>query len=160
MNEFLRYLEEPEARATYRYLDETWDARAGRLNALLEDEDLPVRVANMTSVFTTLYSEPSRYNWMLQYYLRAEGLALSWIGTGRIIFSHNLTDLDFGEIAARFVRAARAMRDDGWWPEVHALSNASIKRRVLREMLSAAALRAAAPSVLRGRAPSGRAIRP
>jgi glutamate-1-semialdehyde 2,1-aminomutase len=160
MNEFLRYLDEPEARATYRYLDETWDERAARLNALFEDEGLPVRVANMTSVFTTLYSEPSRYNWMLQYYLRAEGLALSWIGTGRIIFSHDLTDLDFGEIAARFVRGARAMREDGWWPEVHALSNASIKRRVLREMLSAAALRAAGTPALRERAPSGRAIRP
>ncbi len=160
MNEFLRYLDEPEARATYRHLDETWDARALRLNALLEDEGLPLRAANMTSVFTTLYSEPGRYNWMLQYYLRAEGLALSWIGTGRIIFSHDLTDLDFGEIAARFVRGARAMREDGWWPEVHALSNASIKRRVLREILSAAALRAAGPSAPPARAPSGRAIRP
>jgi glutamate-1-semialdehyde 2,1-aminomutase len=90
---------------------------------------------------------------MLQYYLRAEGLALSWIGTGRIIFSHDLTDLDFGEIAARFVRAARAMREDGWWPEVHALSNASIKRRVLGEMLSAAALR---PIALRAAGPTAR----
>jgi len=159
MNEFLRYLDEPEVRATYRCLDEKWDARAALLNALLDEEGLPVRVANMTSVFTTLYSEPSRYNWMLQYYLRAEGLALSWIGTGRLIFGHDLEDPDFDEIAARFVRAARAMRTDGFWPEVHALSNQSIKRRVLREMLSAAALRATGRSGP-GRAPSDRAIRP
>ena len=44
----------------------------------------------MTSVWTTLYTEPSRYNWMFQYYLRAEGLTMSWIGTGRFIFSHDL----------------------------------------------------------------------
>ena len=45
------------------------------------------------------YTEPSRYNWMLQYYLRAEGLALSWVGTGRLIFSLNYTDADFAEVA-------------------------------------------------------------
>ena len=52
------------------------------------------------------YTEPSRYNWMLQYYLRAEGLALSWVGTGRLIFSLNYTDADFTEVADRFVAAA------------------------------------------------------
>ena len=40
---------------------------------------------------------------MLQYYLRAEGLALSWIGTGRLIFSLNYTDADFEAVAERFV---------------------------------------------------------
>jgi len=48
-------------------------------------------------VWTTLYTQPSRYNWMLQFYLRAEGLSLSWIGTGRYIFSHDLSDADFRE---------------------------------------------------------------
>jgi glutamate-1-semialdehyde 2,1-aminomutase len=32
---------------------------------------------------------------MLQFYLRAEGLALSWISTGRFFFSLNSTDADF-----------------------------------------------------------------
>ena len=45
---------------------------------------------------------------MLQYYLRAEGLALSWVGTGRLIFSLNYTDADFAEVAERFVAAAAA----------------------------------------------------
>ena len=44
---------------------------------------------------------------MLQYYLRAEGLALSWIGTGRLIFSLNYTDADFDAVAERFVDAAQ-----------------------------------------------------
>ncbi len=50
-----------------------------------------MRVANLSSIWTVLYTQPSRYNWMLQYYLRAEGLALSWVGTGRLIFSLNYT---------------------------------------------------------------------
>ena len=54
-------------------------------------QDLPVQVANLSSIWTVCYTQPSRYNWMLQYYLRAEGLALSWIGTGRLIFSLNYT---------------------------------------------------------------------
>ncbi len=52
---------------------------------------------------------------MLQYYLRAEGLALSWVGTGRLIFSLNYTDADFEAVADRFVAAARAMQRDGFW---------------------------------------------
>ena len=64
-------------------------ARAKRLNDRLAARDLPVRVANLSSIWMVHYTEPSRYNWMLQYYLRAEGLALSWVGTGRLIFSLN-----------------------------------------------------------------------
>ena len=115
MNEFLRYLDEPEVRAGYEQLDALWNSRARELNQRLERLGLPVRVANMTSVWTTLYTQPSRYNWMFQYYLRAEGLTMSWIGTGRFIFSHDLNDSDFAEIANRFVAAAQAMQADGWW---------------------------------------------
>ena len=79
---------------------------------------------------------PSRYNWMLQYYLRAEGLALSWVGTGRLIFSLNYTDADFAAVADRFVAAARAMQDDGWWWCDAATTNKSIKRRILKEMIA------------------------
>jgi glutamate-1-semialdehyde 2,1-aminomutase len=78
---------------------------------------------------------PSRYNWMLQYYLRAEGLALSWVGTGRLIFSLNYTDADFEAVADRFVAASRAMQQEGWWSGP-ALTNRSIKRRILREIIA------------------------
>src|SRR5262249_16182270 len=83
----------------------------------------------------TIYTQPSRYNWMFQYYLRAEGLALSWIGTGRFIFSHDLLESDVEEIMRRFVGAAMKMKADGWWWSDPALTNEAIKRRVLREML-------------------------
>ena len=135
MNEFLRYLQTPQADAVYRDLDRIWDDRAERLNQRLAAAGLPVEVANMSSIWTVCYTEPSRYNWMLQYYLRAEGLALSWIGTGRLIFSLNYTDADFAAVADRFVAAATAMRDDGWWWSDPALTDKTIKRTILKEMI-------------------------
>jgi glutamate-1-semialdehyde 2,1-aminomutase len=136
MNEFLRYLETPAARELYRDLDRIWNERAQQLNYRLCDEGLPVAVANMSSIWTVSYLRPSRYNWMLQYYLRAEGLALSWIGTGRLIFSLNYTEADFQAVAERFVAAARAMQQDGWWWHDPAATNTSIKRRILKEMIA------------------------
>ena len=135
MNEFLRYLRTPAADALYRDLDRIWDERAQTLNRRLAAESLPVAVANMSSIWTVGYTEPSRYNWMLQYYLRAEGLALSWVGTGRLIFSLNYTDADFTAVADRFVAAARAMQADGWWWSNPSLTNKTIKRTVLKEMI-------------------------
>ena len=136
MNEFLRYLETPAARELYRDLDRIWNERAQQLNQRLREEALGVAVANMSSIWTVCYLRPSRYNWMLQYYLRAEGLALSWIGTGRLIFSLNYTEADFQAVAERFVAAARAMQQDGWWWHDPAATNTSIKRRILKEMIA------------------------
>jgi glutamate-1-semialdehyde 2,1-aminomutase len=73
---------------------------------------------------------------MLQYYLRAEGLALSWVGTGRLIFSLNYTDADFAEVADRFVAAAKKMKEDGWWWHDEALTNKGIRRQILKEMIA------------------------
>jgi glutamate-1-semialdehyde 2,1-aminomutase len=73
---------------------------------------------------------------MLQYYLRAEGLALSWVGTGRLIFSLNYSAEDFASVCVRFVAAAQAMERDGWWWSDPALSNRAIKRGILREMIT------------------------
>jgi glutamate-1-semialdehyde 2,1-aminomutase len=136
MDEFLSRLASPNFRSVYNGLDETWSGRAKQLNDRLAAEGLPVRVANLSSIWTVYYTEPSRYNWMLQYYLRAEGLALSWVGTGRLIFSLNYTDADFAEVADRFVAAAGKMNRDGWWWHDATLTNKRIKRQILKEMLS------------------------
>jgi glutamate-1-semialdehyde 2,1-aminomutase len=136
MNEFLQFIDTEEARALYRDLDRIWNDRARQLNERLRDESLPVQVANMSSIWTVCYTQPCRYNWMLQYYLRAEGLALSWVGTGRLIFSLNYTEADFAAVADRFVAAARAMNEDGWFWHNPAMSNKSIKRRIVKEMLA------------------------
>jgi glutamate-1-semialdehyde 2,1-aminomutase len=136
MNEFLRLLETPQVRELYRNLDERWNERAERLNTRLQDLSLPVQVANMSSIWTVCYTRPSRYNWMLQYYLRAHGLALSWIGTGRLIFSLDYSESDFCAVADRFVAAARAMEEDGWWWCGPTLTNRSIKHGILKEMIA------------------------
>jgi glutamate-1-semialdehyde 2,1-aminomutase len=108
---------------------------------LLDEAKLPVRVVNLSSIWTVCYTRPSRYNWMLQYYLRAEGLALSWVGTGRLIFSLRYSNADFSAVVDRFLAAARAMEADGWWWTDHASSNRSIRRQVLREILASYAAR-------------------
>ena len=136
MNEFLRQLQTPQADALYRNLDRTWNERAERVNARLQAEGLPVQVANMSTIWTVLYTVPSRYNWMLQYYLRAEGLALSWVGTGRLIFSLNYTEADFAAVEDRFAAAAKAMQSDGWWWHRPATTNSSIKRAIMKEMVA------------------------
>jgi glutamate-1-semialdehyde 2,1-aminomutase len=135
INEFLRALETPAVSALYRDLDTTWDGRAARLNERLADAGLPVRAANLSSIWTICYTRPSAYNWMFQYYLRETGLALSWVGTGRPIFSLNYTEVEFDAVADRFVTAAEAMRRAGWWWDDHRTTDKQIRRRILREMI-------------------------
>ena len=136
MQVFLEQLETPEIRSLYDGLDDTWNRRAAELNQRLETAGLPVRVANLSTIWTVIYTRPSRYNWMLQYYLRAEGLALSWVGTGRFLFSLNYSENDFAAVAERFVCAARLMERDGWWWEAPGLTDQAIRRGILREMLA------------------------
>jgi glutamate-1-semialdehyde 2,1-aminomutase len=136
MDEFLSRLGSPNFSAVYHGLDEIWNGRARQLNDRLAAQNLPVRVANLSSIWMVHYTEPSRYNWMLQYYLRAAGLALSWVGTGRLIFSLNYTDADFAEVANRFVAAAETMKQDGWWWHDASLTNKKIRRSILKEMLA------------------------
>jgi glutamate-1-semialdehyde 2,1-aminomutase len=136
MDEFLSRLASPNFRSVYDGLDEIWDERARRLNEMLAEHDLPVRVSNLSSIWMVHYTEPSRYNWMFQYYLRLEQLALSWVGTGRLIFSLNYTDADFAEVAKRFVAAAEKMKQDGWWWRDASLTNKTIRRQVLKEILT------------------------
>ncbi len=136
MSAFLDRLEDDDVKAIYDGLDERWNARADRFNQALTDASLPIRVANLSSIWTVFYTEPSRYNWMLQYYLRQAGLALSWVGTGRMVFSLNYSDADFEAILARFIEAGQQMRRDGWWWSNPDQTNRTIRRGILREVLS------------------------
>jgi glutamate-1-semialdehyde 2,1-aminomutase len=134
MDAFLGRLDGPEIAAIYDGLDARWEGRAAAFNAAMEG--LPVRVEAMSSVWTVLYDRPSRYNWMLQFYLRAEGIALGWTGTGRLIFSLDHTDADMAEVTRRFAAAARAMDADGWWWTPSGATDRTVRRGVLREALA------------------------
>src|SRR5262249_11418336 len=126
-----------EIEGYYSHLDTLWNTRVAGLNRRLEAADLPVRLANMQSVLTVLYLTPSRYNWMFQFYLRAAGLELGWIGSGRFIMSLDYSDDDFNAVAERFVRAAVRMQQDQWWWHPPGLTNQAIKGMMTRDMLLA-----------------------
>ncbi len=134
MNLFLKHLDGVEAERMYQNVDTVWNTRRAALNKQLEEISLPVELQNMTSVFTVLYKTPSRFNWMFQFYLLQAGVMLSWVGSGRMIFSHNFTNDDFDVFCSRFIQAARCMQADGWWDSPEACnSNKKIQRRVLSE---------------------------
>jgi glutamate-1-semialdehyde 2,1-aminomutase len=135
MNAFLLRLEQPPVQALYAGLDERWNGHARRFNDSLQQAGVPVRVCNLSSIWTVTYTQPSRYHWMLQYYLRAQGLALSWVGTGRLIFSLNYGSAEMDEVQRRFVAAAVQMQADGWWWTQPAQTHGAIRRSILREML-------------------------
>jgi glutamate-1-semialdehyde 2,1-aminomutase len=115
MNEFLAFLDTAKAKETWEEIDSRWDRRAASLNAALEGAKVPVRMANVTSVFVTRFLQPGRYHWMLQFYLRSQGLSLSWLGSARFIFSHDWSDEDFAEMTRRLVTACQQMQADGWF---------------------------------------------
>ena len=136
MNAFLRRLRTPDLQAVYQGLDERWRERAQAFNQALQQAGLPLRVEALSSIWTVNYTQPSRYHWLLQYYLREQGLALSWVGTGRLVFSLSYSDADMAEVTRRFLEAGRRMQADGWWWSAPGLTHQSIRRRLLREMLA------------------------
>ena len=119
----------------YESLDERWEARATAVNQALADAGAPLQVRALSSIWTVVYTQPSRYHWMLQYYLREAGLALSWVGTGRFIFSLNYTDADMTEVTRRLLAACQRMQADGWWWQGEHNTHKGIKRSVLKEMI-------------------------
>jgi glutamate-1-semialdehyde 2,1-aminomutase len=135
MAAFLDRLRTPEVAALYEGLDARWNARAEHVNQRLREAGVPVQVANLSSIWTVVYTQPGRYHWMLQFYLRAHGLALSWVGTGRLIFSLNYSSAEFDAVVERFVEACVQMQADGWWWSGPSLTAKAIKRSILGEML-------------------------
>ena len=134
MSVFLEKIETPDISTIYENLDATWNARREKFNQMMIEKNLPLRAANMSSVWSLYYTGISRYNWMLQYYLRAEGLALSWVGTGRLIFSLNYSESDFDEVLSRFVKACEKMKEAQWFWAPPQLTNKLIRRSILKEM--------------------------
>jgi glutamate-1-semialdehyde 2,1-aminomutase len=135
MNVFLHRLQTPAVKAQYKQASVVWQSRQDRLNAALQTAQLPVHVAGMETVWSVLFDVPSRYNWMFQYYLREQGIALSWVGSGRMIFNFEFDDTTFDVFTQRFIKAAQRMQEDGWWWTPEHQNNRNIRRQVLKEML-------------------------
>ncbi len=137
MNEFLRWVVEPPAAAEYAEMNARCTGWVDATNRRLAEATLPLRVVHMGTVWTVLFTEPGRYNWLLQYYLRAEGLTLSWVGTGRCLSNMDFTEKDYEDLQAKLLDAAQAMRADGWW--LTAAQNPgrekSMRRRLIREVI-------------------------
>src|SRR6201994_3457704 len=60
MDEFLSRLASPNFNSVYNRLDDVWNGRAKMLNAALAAEQLPIEVANLSSIWMVNYIEPSR----------------------------------------------------------------------------------------------------
>lgn len=137
MHEFLTRIQQNDIQAIYQTIEQVWQRRISTFNQRLVDEKLPLKINHMHTVFTVIFQQPSRYNWMLQFYLRAQGLELSWLGSGRMIMSFNFTDDEFNEVIELFIGAALKMQADAWWWQSPLLTNKAIKRQFLKDMLTA-----------------------
>ncbi|MGH7375763.1 MAG: aminotransferase class III-fold pyridoxal phosphate-dependent enzyme [Candidatus Rokuibacteriota bacterium] len=137
MNEFLRWVAEPSTAPEYAEMNERCARWVLSTNRRLADDALPLRLVHLGTVWTVLFTEPGRYNWLLQYYLRAEGVTLSWVGTGRCLSSMDFTEKDYDDLQTKLVRAAHAMKADGWWLTAaeHPGRERSMRTKLLREVL-------------------------
>jgi glutamate-1-semialdehyde 2,1-aminomutase len=137
MNEFLRWATAPATRALYTETNDRCAEWVRATNRQLAEESLPIRIEHLATVWTVVFTEPGRYNWLLQYYLRAEGLTLSWVGTGRCLSNMDMTDKDYDALRDKLVAAARAMQVDGWWlgRDDYPRRETIMRRRLIAEML-------------------------
>lgn len=135
MNEFLTRVQQPDIQEIYAKAEQVWNSRVAKFNQALSAAKLPIQITNMHSILSVIYTQPSRYNWMLQFYLKDAGLELSWTGTGRFIMNLSYTDQEFQQVIERFVASATQMQADGWWWSSAALTNKAIKKQFLNDML-------------------------
>ena len=137
MNEFLRWVVEPSTAGLYEEMNERCAHWVGATNQRLADAALPIRVVHLGTVWTVLFTEPGRYNWLLQYYLRAEGVSMSWVGTGRCLSNMDFTEKDYEALQTKLLSAAHAMNADGWWPRAaeHPGRERRMRMQLVREVV-------------------------
>jgi len=137
MNEFLRWVVQPTTTQLYDEAQQRCAQWVQATNYKLAAFALPLRIAHLATVWTVHFTQPSRYNWLLQYYLRAEGVTLSWVGTGRCLSSMDFTAEDYQELQVKLRAATEKMQREGWWlPEAQQPGTVTHMRiRLLKELL-------------------------
>ena len=137
MNEFLRWIDEGATAGEYALMNERCARWARSTNQRLAQLALPLRLVHMGTVWTLLFTGPGRYNWLLQYYLRAQGVTLSWVGTGRCLSNMDFTEKDYDDLQTKLLAAAQAMKADGWWLTAaeHPGRETHMRRMLVREVL-------------------------
>jgi len=137
MNEFLQWLSDPATPGLYDEMNDRCAQWAQATNQALAEAALPLRVVHLATVWTVLFTDPGRYNWLLQYYLRAEGVTLSWVGTGRCLGAMDFTEKDYAALQTKLIAAASTMRADGWWLGAdHPRREKTMRLGLIREVLS------------------------
>lgn len=134
MEKFLDHATSEASRARYQAQNAFWTLQLEKFNQAFIDQGYPVRFQGLQSIWTISYGIPSRYHWMYQFYLRDEGLALSWVGTGRLIFSQHYSAADMDDVLAGMLRAASRMDQDGWWWHAPRATFRDLRRQVTREI--------------------------
>lgn len=137
MNEFLNWVMTPGAAGEYATGNRRCAAWAKQTNDEFASLGLPVRIGHLGTIWTVLYSQPGRYNWLLQYYLRIAGINLSWVGTGRCLTSLDYTEADYDALRIKLKEATTKMKHDKWWlsDEEQPSRDRDIRRSLTREAL-------------------------
>merc|ERR1712146_793344 len=130
MNAFLMWLEKEETVKSYDVMHENIKKFIEETNAELKKNDYPIQLTNWFSVWSILYTQEGRFHWMLQYYMRDQGINLSWVGTGRLLFSLDWKEDDYDRLRERLLAACKEMKKGGWWE----LPKANIKVSLAKEM--------------------------
>jgi len=115
MNAFLKWHSRPETPQMYDDMHAKISAFVTKANSEFKKNGFPLELANWFSVWSMMYTSEGRYHWMLQYYMRDAGVALSWVGTGRCLFSLDWKQADYDELLKRMLKACEMMQQGGWW---------------------------------------------
>jgi len=138
MNAFLKWHSSPETPALYKSMHSKIDAFIAKANDAFKANDYPLELANWFSVWSMMYTKPGRYHWMLQYYMRDAGVALSWVGTGRLLFSLDWTDAHYEELLKRMLAACEEMKKGGWWEAPVVNVKAAVSKEFVGAILKSA----------------------
>ena len=134
MNAFLQWLApQLENPTEYVAMHENIDKFIAKANATFKKEGYPLELSNWFSVWSMMYTQPGRYHWMLQYYMRDAGVNLSWVGTGRLLFSLDWTQAHYDDLLTRMLAACKSMKEGGWWEK----PRVNVKRAVGIEFVTA-----------------------